>query len=294
MNRTDIQRVRAFNHTVTQRLGVLSEKYLGRDRPYVESRLLFEIGSKGTTIRQLRERLGMDSGFLSRLLRGLERKGLATMRPFDKDRRVRMVSLSRSGLAELGRINALSDGLARSMLAPLASVQARRLLDAMSEVERLLRASGIEIAQEDPGSADAVLCLDRYFAEIDARFAGGFDRSRGGAAELDGFVAPRGCLLLARLHGEPVGCGALRLLGPGTGEIKRMWISPEVRGLGFGRRLLAELERAARRRRMHTIRLDTNGALVEALHLYRSAGYREIKRFNDNPYAQHWFEKALG
>src|SRR5690348_310850 len=293
MNQADVQLVRAFNRTITQRLGVLSEKYLGRDRPYVESRLLFEIGTKGTTVRELRGRLGMDSGFLSRLLRGLERKGLATTRPSAADGRVRIISLSRSGLSELSRINTLSDELARSMLAPLGGEQATRLLKAMSEVERLLRASGIEIAQEDPASDDAERCLARYFAEIDARFDGGFDRTRGGAAELDDFVPPRGCLLLARLHSEPVGCGALRTFEPGVGEIKRMWISPEVRGLGVGRRLLAELERVAKKRRMRAIRLDTNASLAEALHLYRSAGYREIGRFNDNPYAHHWFEKTL-
>jgi len=292
MSQADVQLVRAFNRTITQRLGVLSEKYLGRDRPYLESRLLFEIGTKGTTVRELRGRLGMDSGFLSRLLRGLERKGLATTRPSAADGRVRIISLSRSGLSELSRINALSDELARSMLAPLAGEQATRLLKAMSEVERLLRASGIEIAQEDPASAGAERCLARYFAEIDARFDGGFDRNRGGAV-MDDFVPPRGCLLLARLHSEPVGCGALRTFEPGVGEIKRMWISPEVRGLGVGRRLLAELERVAKRRRMRAIRLDTNASLAEALHLYRSAGYREIGRFNDNPYAHHWFEKTL-
>jgi len=293
MNESGIQLVRAFNRTLTQRLGVLNEKYLGRDRPYVESRLLFEIGPKGITIRELRERLGMDSGFLSRLLRGLERRGLAVTRQAVGDRRVRVVSLSRSGLAELRRINVLSDKLARSMLVPLSDAQMKRLLNAMSEVERLLRASSIEIVQEDPASADAVQCLGRYFAEIDARFAGGFDRDKGGAAEIGEFAPPRGCLLLARLHGEPVGCGAVRTFEPGIGEIKRMWISPEVRGLGVGRRLLAELERVAKRRRMRAIRLDTNESLAEALHLYRSAGYREIERFNDNPYAHHWFEKSL-
>lgn len=290
---TDLSLVRAFNRTLTQRLGVLSEKYLGRDRPYVESRVLFEIGSQGATIRELRERLGMDSGFLSRLLRRLERKGLAVTEPTAADGRVKLVSLTRSGLSELRRINVLSDELARSMLSPLGDEQVERLLKAMAEVERLLRASSIEIAREDPASAAAERCLDRYFAEIDARFAGGFDRDRGGAAEVGDFVPPRGCLLLARLHGEPVGCGALRTFGPRVGEIKRMWISPDVRGIGVGRRLLAELERAARQRRMRAIRLDTNESLAEALNLYRSAGYREIGRFNDNPYAHHWFEKTL-
>ena len=290
---TDIQGVRAFNRTVTQRLGVLNERFLGRDRPYVESRLLFEIGSAGASVRELRARLGMDSGHLSRVLRALERKRLALTTPSPRDRRVRLVRLSRSGAAELRRINQLSDRFARSMLAPLSGAQARRLLAAMTEVERLVRASSVELATEDPHSADAQHCLEHYFAELDRRLRHGFDPGSGTAAGLDDFIAPRGCLLVARLFGAAIGCGALRTLAPGIGEIKRMWIAPHARGLGIARRLLAQLEREARRRRMRVIRLDTNQSLDEALHLYRTAGYREIERFNDNPYAHHWFEKVL-
>jgi len=289
----DIRALRAFNRTVTRRLGLLNEKYLGRDRPYVESRLLFEIGARGATVRELRARLGLDSGFLSRTLRALERKGLAATHRCAEDARVRSVQLSRAGLAELRRIDALSDRLAKSMLDPLSKAQGERLLAAVSEVERLLRASSVEIAAEDAASADARRCIDRYFADLDERFHGGFDPGKGGSSGVDDFLAPRGCLLMARLFGEPIGCGALRTLAPRIGEIKRMWIAPHARGLGLGRRLLAELERAARRRRMHTLRLDTNQSLREALLLYRSSGYREIPRFNDNPYAHHWFEKTL-
>lgn len=288
----EVECVRAFNRMVAQRLGVLNEKYLGGDRPYVESRLLFEIGAKGTEVRRLRERLRMDSGHLSRVLRALERKGLATTRPSTEDGRVRVARLSRAGLSELRKIDGLSDRLARSLLEPLSPAQAKRLLSAMSEVETLLRASSVEIAQADPASREAQHCLDRYFEEIHARFPGGFDRDRGGSA-LQDFRPPRGCMLVARLFADPVGCGALRSLEPGIGEIKRMWISPRARGLGLGRRLLVELERFAKSRRMRAIRLDTNASLTEALALYRSAGYREISRFNDNPYAHHWFEKSL-
>src|SRR5215468_6317930 len=113
--RQTVEQIRAFNRTVTRRLGLLSEKYLGRDRPYVESRLLFEIGASGATVRELRQRLGLDSGFLSRVLRALERKGLAATQPSAEDRRVRFVRLSRSGSAELRRLNTLSDRLAQSM-----------------------------------------------------------------------------------------------------------------------------------------------------------------------------------
>ena len=288
-----LQRIRAFNRTVAQRLGLLQQSYLGRDRPYVESRVLFEIGAHGATVRELRERLGLDSGFLSRVLRTLEGKGLAQTQPSAQDRRVRCVRLSRSGRAELRRLDALSDRLAQSLLAPLTPAQSTRLVAATDEVDRLLRAASVELAPENPHSANAQFCLERYFDELDARFRDGFDRGKGGTADLDEYVAPRGCLLLARLFGRPVGCGALRTFAPGEGEIKRMWIAPQARGLGLGRRLLDELETLARRKRMRLVRLDTNGTCTEALSLYRSAGYREVARFNDNPYAQHWFEKRL-
>ena len=72
-----------------------------------------------------------------------------------------------------------------------------------------------------------------------------------------------------------------------------MWVAESARGLGIGRRLLGELERRARPRGARVVRLETNGALTEAIGLYRSAGYREVDAFNDEPYAHHWFEKRL-
>jgi DNA-binding MarR family transcriptional regulator len=289
-----VEAVRAFNRTVTQRLGVLNEKYLGRDRPLVESRLLFEIGASGASVRELRTRLGLDSGFLSRLLRALERKGLmtTTQRSAD-DGRVRFARLTRAGTAELRRINALSVDLAQSMLTALTVEQGQRLISAMSEVERLLRASSVEIAVADPSSPDAQHCLDRYFGELAARFRGGYDRGVDHSAEVGEFAPPKGCLLIARLFGEAIGCGAVRTVEPGLAEIKRMWVAPEARGLGLGRRLLGELEQVAARSKARMVRLDTNEVLIEAQQLYRSCGYREIQAFNDSPYAHYWFGKTL-
>jgi ribosomal protein S18 acetylase RimI-like enzyme len=95
------------------------------------------------------------------------------------------------------------------------------------------------------------------------------------------------------LHGTPVACGALKFHGRRPTELKRMWVAPTTRGLGLGRRLLAELERLAREHGARRIRLETNRNLTEAIALYRSAGYREVPAFNDEPYAHHWFEKRL-
>jgi DNA-binding MarR family transcriptional regulator/GNAT superfamily N-acetyltransferase len=289
----EIESIRSFNRTITRRLGVLNERYLGRDRPLVESRLLFEIGVHGAAVRELRIRLGLDSGFSSRLLRALERKKLVRTEPARTDGRVRVARLTRAGLAELERLNSLSDDLAHSMLAPLSREQAERLVSAMVEVDRLLRAASIEFIREDARSPEAQRCLERYYAELGARFPGGFELHADDAPAADELAPPAGCLLVARLFGEPVGCGGIRALRPGVAEIKRMWVSPQVRGLGVGRRLLAELERVAIGHKRRTIRLDTHGSLTEALSLYRTCGYREIPRYNDNPYAQHWFEKTL-
>lgn len=156
-----------------------------------------------------------------------------------------------------------------------------------------MRASGVEVTPVSVRGPQARVCLGRYFDEIAARFPEGFDRDTDGAAYLDDFEPPAGVFLVALILGEPAGCGALRTFSPGIGEIKRMWVSPEARGMGVGRRLLGALEHAARDRSLRAVRLDTHSSLAEALRLYQTAGYREIPRFNDNPYAHHWFEKAL-
>jgi len=289
----ELRQVRAFNRLITQRIGVLNERYLGRDRPLAESRLLYEIGAGGAAVRDLRARLGLDSGFLSRLLRSLERQGLAASARRPADGRVKLARLTRAGLAELRRLDARSDDLARSLLEPLSRPQSQRLVAAMGEVERLLRVASIELHRADPDAAAARYCQGEYCAELARRFKGGFDPAASGFAAARAIRDPHEHLLVASLFGEPVGCAALRALGPGVGEIKRMWVSPKVRGCGLGRRLLQALETVARQSRMRTLRLDTNASLNEALGLYRSSGYREIAPYNQNPYAQHWFAKAL-
>ncbi|HEV7135043.1 MAG TPA: GNAT family N-acetyltransferase [Steroidobacteraceae bacterium] len=157
-----------------------------------------------------------------------------------------------------------------------------------------MRASRVEVTAVNAHDPVACVCLDRYFDELAARFPEGYLRADDGAADVADFNPPAGVFLVAEILGEPAGCGALRTFSPGIGEIKRMWVSPEVRGLGMGRRLLESLEDEARERKLHRVRLDTHSSLVQALQLYRTAGYRDIARYNDNPYAHHWLEKPLG
>jgi GNAT superfamily N-acetyltransferase len=194
--------------------------------------------------------------------------------------------------AERAAYDRLLDNLAESMLDPLDASQQTRLLAAMGEVERLIRAASVKVAAERMDSDDVRLCLDAYFSEIAARFEGGFDGAHDYAGDED-MTPPTGLFVIARLDGEAVGCGGLKRVSKTTGLVKRVWTAPSARGMGIARRVLQTLEAAARDKGLKTVRLDTNRALTEAHALYRREGYQEVARFNDNPYAHHWFEKRL-
>jgi DNA-binding MarR family transcriptional regulator/GNAT superfamily N-acetyltransferase len=285
--------VRRFNRTVTRRVGALDEEYLARGRPLAASRVLYELGEDGMDIRSLRARLGLDSGYLSRLLRSLEQDDLVEVVVDPGDGRARQVVRTRAGQAEFDVMEGLSNDLAWSLLDPLDEDHRRRLLDAMTTVDRLLTRGLIEVVVEDPHTADASACLEAYFAEIDQRFETGFDFDRAEPFDVADMVEPEGLLLLARLDGRPVGCGALHLFPGGVADVKRMWVDPSARGLGLGRRLLDDLEAEARRRGVTRLRLETNRSLVEAIAMYHATGYTEVEPFNDEVHAHHWFAKDL-
>src|SRR6516164_7508865 len=288
-----VEQVRRFNRTVTQRIGALNDAFLARGRPLGQARLLWEIGPAGRDVRLLRSGLDLDSGYLSRLLRSLEDDGLIVVEQSRADGRVRTACLTGRGLAEREELDRRSDDAAASILQPLSARQRTRLVAAMAEVERLLAASAVQVAVSDPRHPDARACLQAYFSELSQRFDGGFDPARSISADDAELTPPAGLLLVATLHGEPIGCGALKFHGDAPAEIKRMWVAPAVRGLGLGRRLLTELEAHAAAHGAGTLRLETNRTLAEAIGLYRASGYREVAAFNDEPYAHHWFEKTL-
>jgi DNA-binding MarR family transcriptional regulator/GNAT superfamily N-acetyltransferase len=293
VDRGSIERVRRFNRTVTRRVGALDERFLGRDRPLAEARVLWEIGPGGCDIRTLRARLDLDSGYLSRLLRSLEASALVVVEPSARDGRVRTARLTRDGLAERALLDRRSDELAASLLEPLAPSERQRLVDAMGAVERLLTAALVQISPIDPAHPSAQHCLHEYVAELDRRFAHGFDPGRSISADPHELRPPAGILLVATLDSEPIGCGALKLVDGAPSQLKRMWVAASARGLGVGRRLLAELEARATQSSSPIVRLETNASLTEAIALYRSAGYAEVSPFNEERYADHWFEKHL-
>jgi DNA-binding MarR family transcriptional regulator/GNAT superfamily N-acetyltransferase len=305
MLRDAVDQIRRFHRTVGEVIGVTGDRFLGRKRPPGESRMLWEIGADGpggaggpggpggVDLRQLRRRLGLDSGYVSRVLQSLARQGLVRVRVDARDRRQRRAVLTPRGIAERSYLDRRSDGVAAGILEPLSAAQRQRLIAAMADVERLLRATMVRFVVVDPATPDAQFCLSEYFRELDGRFAHGFDPARSISADAHELTRPRGLLLLAYARGRPVGCGALKFHANAPAELKRMWIDPGHRGMGLGARLLSELERRAVQAGARRVRLETNDTLREAIALYRRAGYVEVDAFNDEPYAQHWFEKRL-
>jgi DNA-binding MarR family transcriptional regulator/GNAT superfamily N-acetyltransferase len=289
----DVDTLRAFNRRYTQRIGVLAESYLDTGRPLGPSRLLFEIGSGGARVGDLRRRLGLDSGYLSRLLRQLEADDLLTVSVDPANGRQRLVELTAAGRREWRRLDGRADRLARQLIDPLPSRRRAELASALATADRLLRAATVTLDVVDPRSVAARAALGRYFAELDARFRAGFDPDDGGTADAGAMRPPDGAFVLLRSDETVVGCGGVQAIDDTTAEVKRMWIDPDWRGCGLGPRLLAHLEAITRDSGRARIVLDTNETLLEAIAMYERAGYHAIERYSDNPYAHHWFAKQL-
>lgn len=151
----------------------------------------------------------------------------------------------------------------------------------------------VRFERVDARSEEATNAMAAYFDELDRTFPSGFDPGDTLTADAGSFDPPDGAFVVVR-HGDTVvGCGGALTLEPGIGEIKRMWIDPRWRGRGLAPRLLADLERRIGDIGHDVVRLDTNATLRSAIAMYERAGYRSIGRYNDNPYAQRWFEKSF-
>jgi GNAT superfamily N-acetyltransferase len=226
-------------------------------------------------------------------LRSLEAAGLVEVSPSPSDARIRVARLTRAGRRERAALDRRSDKLAGSLLAALSTEQQKRLAGAMREVERLLVAASLKITPVDPEHPDAQYCLAEYVAELNRRSTRGFDPSVGATALPHEVRPPAGQFYVAYLHGEPIGYGAVKHHSDAPAEIKRMWIAPQARGLGLGRRLLETLEACARTGGARFAYIETSAVLSEALSLYRSTGWVEVPPFNDEPFADHWLKKEL-
>ncbi len=153
--------------------------------------------------------------------------------------------------------------------------------------------SDIRFEVVDPAGEQAQWAMRQYFEELDRRFVSGFAVDEALDAAKADLAPPTGTFLVAMRHDEVVGCGGVLFVDADRGEIKRMWVNSTTRGKGLGRRLLVRLEDEVAAAGRSIVMLDTNAVLTQAIAMYRSAGYRDVERYNDNPYAELWFEKVL-
>lgn len=286
-----VSRVRRFNRAVTSAVGALDSSFLGRGRPLGAARVLNAIGQGRSDVGEVRDYLGLDSGLMSRLLRSLEDEGLIETQAHEDDARRRVASLTRAGKREFAAYEALSNTQAESFLA--RNAQAEALLAAMDLIASALTRERIALAEMDPRSDEARYCLREYYAELGRRFRQGFDVALSRDPDAKDMRRPRGSFIVAISDTLPVGCVGLKGTDHFYAEIKRLWVAPSARGLGLGKRLMDAAEDAARALGIALLRLDTNSALPEAGQLYRTTGWREIPRFNDDPYPDLFFEKRL-
>ena len=286
-----VSRVRRFNRAVTKEAGALDSSFLGRGRPLGAARVLNAIGQGRSDVAEIRDYLDLDSGLMSRLLRGLEDEGLVETVAHQDDARRRIAKLTKTGRREFNAYEAISNSRAELLLGRHGNSQA--LLAAMDLIATAFGRGNIAIDAANPAGKEAQYCLGEYYGELARRFKGGFDVSRSRDPDAADMVAPRGTFLVAMSDGLPIGCVGLKGIGGVSAEVKRLWVAPAARGLGLGRRLMVSVESAARDIAIKVLRLDTNSALPEAGQLYRSSGWTEIDRFNDDPYPDVFFEKRL-
>jgi len=296
-----IDTVRRFNRFYTRRIGVLRDGLLGSPYALAEARVLYELGQRdGPTAAELGRELNLDQGYLSRLVRGLERGGLVARARSDVDGRRNHLALTAKGRRAFATLNARSNEEVAGMLAALPDAAQRGLVSALATVETVLGAGPQArvpylLRTHRPGDIGWVIgrhgalyaeeygwdeTFEAFVAEIAARFVRNFDPKR------------ERCWVAER-EGRNVGAVFLVRKSATVAQLRMLIVEPEARGLGIGRRLVAECERFARRAGYRKIVLWTNDILDAARHLYEEAGYRLVKAephhsFGKDLVGQYW------
>ena len=304
-----VEAVRAFNRFYTRRIGVLEEGYLESPFSLVQARVLYELAHRSQpTATEIARDLGLDTGYLSRILRGFERTGLVEKRLSPRDGRRRLLSLTARGREAFAPLDTRSRTETKAMLRNLAPAAQLRLIEAMEVITKLLDnekngAATYLLRPHRPGDMGWVVQQhgllyaeeygwDETFEALVAEIVAGFirhfdpDRERCWIVERDG--ANVGSVFLMA-HREREGVGQLRLL----------LVEPSARGLGLGRRLVDECTRFARQVGYHTVTLWTNDVLVSARRIYEAAGFHLVHEephhsFGHDLVGQTWEMKVSG
>ena len=300
-SRSPVDAVRRFNRFYTRRIGVLNEKLLGSGFTLPEVRLLYELAHReGPSASELGKELRLDPGYVSRLVARLRRRGLLERKPSLTDGRQTLLGLTRKGQETFAALNRRSHEEITAMLASLAATDQRRLVEAMSRIEALLggpteAAEPYLLRLHQPGDIGWVVQrhgaiyaeeygwdseFEALVAEIAARFLRRFDPKR------------ERCWIAER-DGENVGCVFLVKKSATVAQLRLLLVEPSTRGLGIGRRLVAECIRFARQAGYWKVTLWTNKGLDAAKHIYKAAGFRLMEEephhsFGHDLVAQTW------
>ncbi len=276
-----VEAVRRFNRFYTKRIGVLHEGLVGSPFSLAEARVLYELASFGqTTATQLRQELGLDGGYLSRILRRFDRAGLVDGKRSKTDGRQRLLRLAEPGQEAFAVLNSRSRSDIGAMLGALTSADQRRLVAAMHVVEDALgagpeRRTPYSLRPHQPGDMGwivhrhGLLYAEEYgwdetFEALVARIVADF---------LDSFDPKAERCWIAEKDGEIVACVFLVKRSKRVAKLRLLLVEPKARGLGIGARLVDECVRFARRAGYRKITLWTNSVLVTARHIYENAGF---------------------
>jgi len=297
--------VRRFNRFYTREIGVLQHGLLESPFSLAEARVLFELAHRSQpTATQLGADLGLDAGYLSRILRGFERDGLVRKARSTDDGRERYLALTHAGRRAFARLDSRSAEAVRALLAKCPARQQQRVVAAMATIERLLGPSrgpedDVVLREIRPGDLGWIVhrhgalyaqehaydaSFEALVAEIAARFVRDFDpaRERGWVAEIDGQIV--GSVLLVRKSAR-------------VAKLRLLLVEPDARGQGIGRRLVAACIAFAEGAGYDRITLWTQSTLVAARRIYEQAGFRlkheePHRSFGHDLVAQTW-ELAL-
>ena len=284
VNNERVEAVRAFNRFYTEQIGVLREGLLGSAFPLTEARVLYELDARGeATAKELSRDLGLDPGYLSRILRGLGSRGLVDKRPAAADRRKSILSLSAAGGRAFADLESISRAANANLLAPLSNADQARLVEAMTRIRTLLsakddRGKAYVLRGHRPGDMGQVISLhgrlyvemfgwDETFEALVAGIAADFIR---------GFDPAWECSWIAEVDGEFVGSAFVVKVDEQVSKLRLMIIDQKAQGLGVGRALLNECLSFARRKGYKKMTLWTNDVQKAARSLYASAGFELV------------------
>jgi DNA-binding MarR family transcriptional regulator/ribosomal protein S18 acetylase RimI-like enzyme len=293
--------VRGFNRFYTQNIGVLEEGLLKSPFSLGEARVLYELArAAAPSAAALGRDLGVDAGYLSRMLDGLEAQGLLARAPLQVDRRQSVLALTKAGRVAFAALDRASRDAIGGLLSPLDASDQRRLVAAMAGIERLLggpAAAGAPYHLRPHRSGDIGWIVERHGALYAREY--GFDATfEALVAEIAAkfirrYDAERERCWIAERDGERVGSVMLVRQSARTAKLRLLIVEPGARGLGIGARLVAECVDFARARRYRRITLWTQSILVAARHLYEAAGFRLLseephRSFGQDLVGEYW------